>query len=129
MESKIHGIDYSYFEIKRLIALITRKYPFVGVESIGKSVAGRDIQVLSLGSTSDFTLFVTGDDPAFRIATLILLQFIAELSEKILVGDEMCGINIRKAMFGRGIAEKCQLLNGIVIQQKIRQMNIIILQI
>ena len=103
MESKIHGIDYSYFEIKRLIALITRKYPFVGVESIGKSVAGRDIQVLSLGSTSDFTLFVTGDDPAFRIATLILLQFIAELSEKILVGDEMCGINIRRAMFGRGV--------------------------
>lgn len=103
MESKIHGTDYSYFEIKRLIGVITHKYPFVSVENIGKSVAGRDIQALSLGSTSDFTLFVAGDDPAFRISTLILLQFITELSEKILSGSEMCGINIRRAMFGRGV--------------------------
>ncbi len=104
METKIHGIDYSYFEIKRLIAGIAQKYPFVSVNNIGKTAAGREIPILSLGVTNDFTLFVTGDDPTFRIATLILLQFIAELSEKILSGDEMCGINIRKAMFGKGVA-------------------------
>ncbi len=103
MESKIHGIDYSYFEIKRLIAWIAQKYPFISVNNIGKTSAGREIPILSLGCTSDFTLFVAGDDPSFRIATLILLQFIAELSQKILAGDEMCGINIRKAMFGKGV--------------------------
>lgn len=104
MESKIHGIEYSYFEIKRLMAGIVHKYPFVGISNIGKSSAGREIPVLSLGSTGDFTLFMAGDDPSCRITTLMLLQFIAELSEKISAGQQMCGINIRKAMFGRGIA-------------------------
>lgn len=104
MECKIHGIEHSYFEIKRLISAIVSKYPFISVNNIGKSVAGRDIPLLSLGAAGDFTLFVTGDDPACRITTLILLKFIAEISEKILEGKQMCGINIRKAMFGRGIA-------------------------
>jgi len=104
MESKIHGIEHSYFEIKRLISAITARYPFIGVNNIGKSVAGRDIPVLNLGAASDFTLFVAGDDPFCRITTLVLLKFICELSEKILEGKQMCGINIRKAMFGRGIA-------------------------
>ena len=104
MESKIHGIDYSYLEIKRLISAICTKYPFVSVSNIGKSASGRDIPVLSLGATGDFTLFLGGDDPSCRITTLIMLKFIAELSEKISAGEQMCGINIRKAMFGRGIA-------------------------
>ena len=104
MESKIHGIEYSYFEIKRLISLIAAKYPFIGVNNIGKSAAGREIPVLSLGAAGDFTLFMAGDDPSCRITTLILLKFFAELSEKISAGEQMCGINIRKAMFGRGVA-------------------------
>lgn len=104
MESKIYGIEHSYFEIKRLISNIVTKYPFIGTTNIGKSVAGREIPLLTLGAAGDFTLFVTGDDPACRITTLILLRFISELSEKISVGEQMCGINIRKAMFGRGIA-------------------------
>lgn len=104
MESKIHGIEHSYFEVKRLISHIAAKYPFVGVSSIGKSVAGREIPLLSLGERSDFTLYVTGDDPSCRITTLILLKFISELCEKISSGEQMCGIKLRKAMFGRGIA-------------------------
>ena len=104
MESKIYGIEHSYFEIKRLISNMVTKYPFIGTSNIGKSVAGRDIPILNLGTTGDTTLFIAGDDPSCRITTLMLLRFISELSEKILVGEQMCGINIRKAMFGRGIS-------------------------
>lgn len=104
MENKIYGIEHSYFEIKRLISNIVAKYPFIGTYNIGKSVAGREIPLLTLGTKNDFTLFVAGDNPVCRINTLILLNFISELSEKISAGEQMCGINIRKAMFGRGIA-------------------------
>ena len=104
MESKIHGTEHSYFEIKRLISSIVSNYPFISQKSIGKSAAGRDIPVLFLGEEKDFTLFIAGDDGRCRINTLILLKFIKEISEKILSCDQMCGINIRKAMFGRGIA-------------------------
>lgn len=104
MESKIHGTEHSYFEIKRLISGLVASYPFIRQASIGKSAAGRDIPILFLGDEKDFTLFITGDDGRCRVTTLILLKFIKEISDKILSSEQMCGINIRKAMFGRGIA-------------------------
>lgn len=104
MESKIHGTEHSYFEIKRLISSLVARYPFIRQQSIGKSAAGRDIPVIFLGEEKDFTLFIAGDDGRCRITTLILLKFIKELLDKILSSEQMCGINIRKAMFGRGIA-------------------------
>ena len=104
MESKINGTEHSYFEIKRIISGIVSDYPFIGQKSIGKSTAGRDIPLLFLGGEKDFTLFIAGDDGRCRITTLILLNFIKELSQKIILGGEMCGINVRKALFGRGVA-------------------------
>ncbi len=104
MENKIHPTEYSYFEIRRIILSILAKYPFVSLVNLGKSAAGRDIPLLFLGQTNDFTLFVAGDDSTQRINTLILLKFIKELCEKTLSGEELCSINIRKALFGRGLA-------------------------
>lgn len=104
MESMIHGAEHSYFEVRRLISSLAANYPFLNLVTVGKSAAGRDIWALILGESSDFTLFLAGDDPTCRVTTLMLLKFMKELCEKILSGEQMCGINIRKAMFGRGIA-------------------------
>ncbi len=103
MDSKIHPIEHSYFEFKRAVSGLIARYPFVGQKNIGKSVAGRDITALSIGSGAEYTLLLSGDDPTCRITPLILLSFAEELCQKILTGKELCGINIRKAMFGRGI--------------------------
>lgn len=104
MESKIFPSEHSYFEIKMLINKLISKYPFVNISKIGKSVAGRDIPVLLIGSDTEYTAFIAGENPRCRITTLILLMFAEELCDKILNGKEMCGINMRKAMFGRGVA-------------------------
>ncbi len=103
MDSKIHGVEHSYFELKRAMNSIVSRYPFVSVQSVGRSVSGREIPALTLGSGEEYTLFVTGDDPTCRITGLILLRFLEELADCTLKGAELCGINIRKAMFGRGI--------------------------
>lgn len=103
MESKIHSVEHSFFEIKKVISGLVARYPFLKVENVGKSVAGRDIPALMIGSGVEYTLFVSGDDPTNRITSLILLCFAEELCDKILNGKELCGINIRKAMFGRGV--------------------------
>ncbi len=103
MDSKIYGVEHSYFELKRAMNSIVSRYPFVSMESIGRSVAGREIPALILGSGEEYTLFVTGDDPSCRITGLILLRFIEEVAYSTLRGSELCGINIRKAMFGKGI--------------------------
>lgn len=103
MESKIHPIEHSYFEFKRVLSRLGAEYPFISITSAGKSVAGRDIPIITIGSGEEYTLFVSGDDPLCRITPLILLCFAEELCQKILSGDQMCGINMRKAMYGRGI--------------------------
>lgn len=103
MESKIHPVEHSYFEIKRLISTLIARYPFINLSTIGRSVAGRDIPALTIGSGTEYTLFVGGDDPLCRISTLILCMFAEELCDKILSGEELCRLNIRKAMFGRGV--------------------------
>ena len=103
MESKIHPVEHSYFELKRVMSGLVARYPFINITNIGKSIAGRDIPALKIGSGAEYSLFVSGDDPTCRITTLILLCFAEELCDKILNGKELCGINIRKAMFGRGV--------------------------
>lgn len=103
MDPKIHPVEHSYFEFKRAVSGLIARYPFVGLHNIGKSVAGRDIPALTVGSGAEYTLFVSGNDPTCRITPLILLCFAEELCQKILSGKELCGINIRKAMFGRGV--------------------------
>lgn len=103
MESKIHPVEYSYFEIRQLISVLIAKYPFLGKDIIGRSVAGRDITALSIGSGEEYVVFVGGDDPACRISTLLLLKFCEEVCHCILHGKELCGLNMRKALFGRGI--------------------------
>ncbi len=103
MESKIHPVEHSYFEFKRAVAGLISRYPFVRLTYIGKSVAGRDIPALTIGSGKEYALFVSGDDPTCRMTSLLLLMFAEELCQTILVGKELCGIHIRKAMFGRGV--------------------------
>lgn len=101
MESKIHSVEHSCFEIRQLILDLTARYPFLSKRCIGRSVSGRDITALILGGGSDTVLFVGGDDPAYRVSTLILLRFVEELCHDIRHGRELCGLNVRKALFGR----------------------------
>lgn len=103
MESKIYPAEYSYFEIKRIIKELSIKYPFLNTTSIGKSAAGRDIISLSIGSEKEHVVFISGDDPSMPVTTLILLRFCEEICHCILKGKELCGLNIRRAFFGRKI--------------------------
>lgn len=103
MESTIHPMEHSYFEIKKIIANLRGRYPFAEWIPIGKTVAGRDIPALIIGTGTDYTVLQSGADPAFRLGTLLLLRFTEELCQCVINGRELCGVNIRKAMFRRGV--------------------------
>ncbi len=103
MESNLYPAPHSYFEIKRIIRKLCAKYPFLEVRSLAKSAAGREVFSLSVGSEEENVLFVTGDDPAAPILTLIMLKFCEEICKSILKGKELCGLDMRKALFGRKI--------------------------
>lgn len=101
MESRIHPIEHSYFEIRQIISDLIARYPFLSKKCIGRSVAGRDINAFYIGGGNDRVIFLGGDDPEYRITTLLILKFMEELCYCILKGKDLCGVNIRKALFGR----------------------------
>lgn len=101
MESKIYPEHCSFFEIKRIIQKMNAKYPFLDVKVIERSVSGKEIFSLSIGSEEETVLYLGGDDPAAPITTLILLRFCEEICHSILKGKELCGLDMRKALFGR----------------------------
>lgn len=103
MESKIHQIEHSYFEVKRCISSLAAQYPFLNIKNIGRSSAGRDIQALTIGTASEYVLYLSSFNGMHRLMTLILLRFIEEFCDAVQNGEDMAGINIRRAMFGRGI--------------------------
>ncbi len=57
------------------------RFPMLRCESIGKSILGRDISCLRLGQGKSASLFVGAHHGAEAITSLILLKFIADISE------------------------------------------------
>lgn len=103
MESKIHPVEHSYFEQKKIMNQLHTLYPFMEIQTIGKTAAGREIKAIFVGQGEDYTVLLGGANAGFRLGTLLLLRFAEELCESMLTGHEFCGINIRKAIFRRGV--------------------------
>lgn len=103
MESKIHPVEHSYFEQKKIMTQLRALYPFMEVQTVGKTAAGREIKALFIGQGEDYTVLLSGANAGFRLGPLLLLRFAEELCNSMLTGREFCGINIRKAIFRRGV--------------------------
>lgn len=103
MDSIIYGKQHTYFEIKKALAALAAKYPFCEIKTIGRSTAGRDISAIFIGRSKDYCTFCPSFWGADHLSPLILLRFAEELCRCVRGGKEMCSIDIRRALLGRGI--------------------------
>lgn len=103
MERLTENIDYDYISLKKLIDKICEKYPFINRKTIGKSCGGRDIVSLNLGKGEEYVLFAAAFHGSEHITTNVLMMFFEDLCEALSRGCFLAGINMRKALFGRGI--------------------------
>lgn len=79
------------------IGRLKKHYPFLAVESIGKSVMDRDILCVRLGY-GPRRVFICGSHHGLEwITTLILLRFIEDYCDKKVRGKSICGMNIGEA--------------------------------
>ena len=90
--------------LEKYIREINKIHPCSKSFSIGKSVLGRKIPVLSLGKTGGSTLFVGATHGSEWLTTLVLLRFFDEVCEAFEHGEKLFGINIGTAIFKRGLA-------------------------
>jgi g-D-glutamyl-meso-diaminopimelate peptidase len=64
--------------MKNIFAL-SEKYPFLDKKSIGKSVCGRDIPLLTIGEGNEGVLLLAGVHGNESITSTVLLRFCEEL--------------------------------------------------
>lgn len=103
MDSKIAIKQKSFFEIKKDINYLTASYPFLNLKILSSSTLGREIYSITLGKASEYVYFVSSFCGNDTLTSLILLRFLEDLSSNIYCGNEMAGVNIRKATSGKGI--------------------------
>lgn len=102
MEKIIKAMEYTDNGMKKTIREIEKQYDFLETFSIGQSVMGREIPALKIGS-GEYCLFTAGFSGTERLTTNILLFFAEELCRCIKENIPFAGINVNKALSGRGI--------------------------
>lgn len=103
MDRIIKSVDYDYIQIQRVIDDLCKKYPVISKFAIGKSCVGRDIYALKLSEGQSNTLFAAAFHGSEHITANILLYFAEELAYAYYARRSLAGINVRKALRGRGV--------------------------
>lgn len=99
--TQTENIDYIKF--LKTVDKLCNEYNFINKTVIGRSCAGRDIIALKVGKGHDYSLFASAFHGSEHITANILLFFIEELCYAIKNDTSLAGLNVRKALFGRGV--------------------------
>jgi len=86
-----------------LVYSLQGKYPFLRMQVLGKSVVGRKIYALTLGDMENAVLYAGGFHALEWITSLVLLRFCEQLCRAVGENRTLSGIDVRKALKGRGI--------------------------
>lgn len=103
MERIVKAREYDYLERQKVISKICEEYPFVKKSVIGKSVLGKDITALKIGSASAYCLIAAAFHGSERITSNVLLMFIEDLCRAIKDNSYIEGLKMPAAMRGRGV--------------------------
>lgn len=102
--------------VKARMEELFQKYDFVRPMEMGHSVLGRKILGASLGETSDAVLYVAGVHGSEWITTLVLLKFFENLCAAFAEEAELSGVDVRRALRGKGVAViPCLNVDGVEI--------------
>lgn len=87
-------VDYTYDILQRDVNGLKKRYPFIEVGSIGKSVLGKELYYLKLGNGPN-KVFYNGAHHALEwITTPLLMKFAENFIRSYAFGKEMRGYNI-----------------------------------
>ena len=103
MGNIVNAAEYDYFGRKKLIDAICKEYGFIKRSVIGRSCGGRDITALKIGASHEYTLIAAAFHGSERLTSVVLLMFIEGFARALKCGESIAGINISKAITGRGV--------------------------
>jgi len=99
----IKHIEHDYNSFSEIMRSLCEEYKFLHRFSIGKSVFGRDLTALRLGSFADCIVYAGAIHGSERITATLLLKFISELCEAVAANGKICDVDARRALYGRSV--------------------------
>ena len=103
MSRTVRSENYGSSDINAIIRTLCERYSCLERFSAGKSVFGRDIPCVRLSKGESYTLFAAAFHGSEHITSNICLMFLEELARAYETGASLEGINIKRALEGRGI--------------------------
>lgn len=103
MEKIVNSKEYDHLERKKLIKRLVGEYKFIKPNVIGKSCSGKEIFALKIGAGESYSLIAAGIHGSERITSTVCLMFVEALCRAIKNNGMLAGMNVRRAMRGRGV--------------------------
>lgn len=82
---------YTYSELQKDIEEIMKKYGFIGVGTIGKTLVGREIPLITIGKGAKSVLYVGTHHGMEWITSLLLMNYVRECCENVVKNKKMFG--------------------------------------
>lgn len=103
MDRIVEFYEVDYIGRQKIINRIAERYGFIKKSVIGKSVFGKDINALKLGSGKCYNLIAAAFHGSERITSVILLRFIEDFCSALENGEYICGFNPKALLKEKGI--------------------------
>lgn len=103
MSRIVRSENLTHTDINVILRTLCEKYEFLERFSLGKSIAGRDIPAVRFSQGESYTLFAAAFHGSEHITSNISLMFLEELAAAYESRGSIEGINIKKALYGRGL--------------------------
>ena len=95
--------EHTQAELQQIALNFAKAYPFCKYQSIGKSVLGKDIYALKIGSAPQSVLYAAAFHGLERITSLLLLRFLENLCHALKHNSEISRVNARNALKDQSI--------------------------
>ncbi len=89
-----HNLPMDYSVMMQYLNEFCRRYPFIGLTSIGESIMGRSIPLVSLGEGKRSLFYVGAHQGSEWITTILLLRYINEYCEIYSGGGRIYDISV-----------------------------------
>lgn len=90
------NLNYTYELMQTNINALRKRYPFLNMGSIGKSVLGKNISYVKLGNGSKEIMYLGGIHASEWISSLLMMKFIENFCKSVANDLSIYGQNARK---------------------------------
>lgn len=89
------NVNYNYFLLKQNLEILNKNFPFLNIQTVGKSILGNDIEVVKLGRGKKHVFYSASIHANEWITSVILMKFIEDYCNSFVKRSSIYGYSIK----------------------------------